>query len=420
MKKWMGLLFLGLLFLKGALAEQTMLSIAQLKDTTPAYFEGECRVDKEYAITFRAPVFVPQVESTPVLRIRYQTIDAEAAKDFAQIENEIGFQNLRDFSGCDWPDEGRYTRKGIASVYNLWESEPIVDSHQVYAQNQTFSLGDVVDGLKAFTDAYYHAEFIPQWGYATTAHYQMDKKHQMTDELFDCGALTGLGGYSVWGWVAVEGIPVLGGIGSAQVNQTGHRSCDLRLALRGGDGRIRLEDVFLSDYWIMNCHDIARTSGTVLEDIPLCSFDVIRDELLRMIEQDELRYVYALELGYMMVADPETEYAQTYEEIRRQEFLLVPVWMAEVSQKKSRTGRTLEDFTGPDSGWVDGEYREGGRYFYIQQDPGYEKLYFNAQTGEMLNCKLWDHNDTKLLYPKEILTWNDVHEVPALGSMLRR
>ena len=94
--------------------------------------------------------------------------------------------------------------------------------------------------------------------------------------------------------------------------------------------------------------------------------------------------------------------------------------MAEVSQKKSRTGRTLQDFTGPDSGLVDGEYREGGRYFYIQQDPGYEKLYFNAQTGEMLNCKLWDHNDTKLLYPKEILTWNDVHEVPALGSVLRR
>ena len=74
----------------------------------------------------------------------------------------------------------------------------------------------MVDGLKAFTDTYYHAEFIPQWGYATTAHYQMDKKRQMTDELFECGALTGLGGYSVWGWVAVEGIPVLGGIGSAQ------------------------------------------------------------------------------------------------------------------------------------------------------------------------------------------------------------
>ena len=55
-----------------------------------------------------------------------------------------------------------------------------------------------------------------------------------------------------------------------------------------------------------------------------------------------------------------------------------------------------------------GKYLEKGQYDYIGQDPGYEKLLFNAQTGELLNCECWDPRDTKMLYPKEIITWEDV------------
>ena len=109
-----------------------------------------------------------------------------------------------------------------------------------------------------------------------------------------------------------------------------------------------------------------------------------------------------------LYADPETDYAADYDEIFAQEFLLVPVWVAEVSLMRSKTGRTLESFNGPEGGLVDGKYLEKGQYRYIGQDPGYEKLLFNAQTGELLNCKLWDAKDTKMLYPKEIITWEDV------------
>ena len=41
-------------------------------------------------------------------------------------------------------------------------------------------------------------------------------------------------------------------------------------------------------------------------------------------------------------------------------------------------------------------------YSYLAQDTGYEEIHFNAQTGAVLNCRLWDNNDTSLLYPKAL------------------
>ena len=114
--------------------------------------------------------------------------------------------------------------------------------------------------------------------------------------------------------------------------------------------------------------------------------------------------------GVLVETVEDEEYVDDFDALYNPEYeyLLVPVWQAEVSKKRSRTGRTLENFNGPDGGLVDGQYREKGRYRYIGQDPGYEKLLFNAQTGELLNCECWNPKDTKMLYPTEIITWEDV------------
>ena len=134
-----------------------------------------------------------------------------------------------------------------------------------------------------------------------------------------------------------------------------------------------------------------------------------------MVEKEELRYVYAVELGYMVYCDPEMEYSddinwKEYDQLYlpEYEYLLLPVWQVEVSQKRSKTGRTLENFNGPEGGMVDSKYREKGQHNYISQDFGYEKLLFNAQTGELLNCKSWNPGDTKMLYPTKIITWEAV------------
>ena len=131
-----------------------------------------------------------------------------------------------------------------------------------------------------------------------------------------------------------------------------------------------------------------------IDDVPLCSFDIVQQKAQAMLVQGDIRNVYAAELGYMIYADPEIKYADEIEEIGKQEFLLVPVWMVEVSRTKSAAGREMESF---DSDWC-----------YVRLDTGYENLCFNAQTGELLNGKCWNAQDTATLYPQKMLTWDDV------------
>ena len=95
-------------------------------------------------------------------------------------------------------------------------------------------------------------------------------------------------------------------------------------------------------------------------------------------------------------------YSKDKSEIAKQEFLLVPTWVAEVSRSKSSSGRKLDSFNGLEGSYGGMSPNGYDAYSYLAQDTGYEKIHFNAQTGAVLNCKLWDNNDTSLLYPKAL------------------
>lgn len=398
-----------------AAAEEPFLSIAEVAEMTPDYYEGTCKLDGKRTIDFRAPVFAPDVEKMPVMRVHHQMLDHEKALQFEAIEK---FENTTSFQKFCMNEEfrkmvGDGTKSGnvgLESIYNLWSDEAQQNMHQIYAENQTFSLGDVVDGLERFVEENYDSGFMPYYGRTRSAEYKQKKNGELTDQLVEYKDLTGLGSYEVDGWQCLDGIPVLSSIALAQVDQTGHRNGDLRMKMSTKPGELRLSEVRNSELYNLYVYRMLEKTGEIYDDIPLCSFEIILDKLQRMVDKEELRYVYAIELGYVMYCDPKEEYVDDFDALYNPEYeyLLVPVWQAEVSKKRSRTGRTLENFNGPDGGLVDGQYREKGRYRYIGQDSGYEKLLFNAQTGELLNCECWNPKDTKMLYPTEIITWEDV------------
>ena len=415
MKRLICLLFLALLPCLAA-AEEPSLSITEVAAMTPEYYEGTCKLNGKRTIEFRAPVFVPDVEKMPVVRVRHQMLDSEEAKDFENLDSfecDVNYQKLSMFEELIRMGEegGKSKSIGLESTYNLWSNNAQANMHQIYAENQTFSLGDVVDGLEEFIEEYYDTGFMPIYGRTWSAKYKRSKNGEMTDQLIEYKNLTGLGRYEIEGWQCIDGTPILGSIASVQKDQgVAGRDSQLRSKMRTRSGYVKVNEVFSQSIYSLRFYQMVEKTGLLYDDVPLCSFDVIQNRLQKMVDREELRYVYAIELGYALYCDPETEYPEDRDRLYSQEceYLLIPIWQVEVSQKRSKTGRTLESFNGPEGGQVDSKYLEKGEYNYLGQDPGYETLWFNAQTGELLNCECWDPRDTKMLYPKEIITWEEV------------
>ena len=122
-----------------AAAEEPFLSIAEVAEMTPDYYEGTCKLDGKRTIDFRAPVFAPDVEKMPVMRVRHQMLDQEEALQFEAIEK---FENTTSFQKFCMNEEFRKMvgdgtqsgNVGLESIYNLWSDEAQQNMHQIYAE----------------------------------------------------------------------------------------------------------------------------------------------------------------------------------------------------------------------------------------------------------------------------------------------
>lgn len=407
-RKWISV-FIVLLFLPlFAYGEVETYPISEIRDQTPAYWNGTAKSGKKQ-FEFRAPVFIPQVDSLPVLKAKRAVLSPEKLDEYSDIlmesgaDETLGFYYFGDYSAySDWPQGKVKWHVAEDYLYNLWEEEPLRSFEQVFAENQKFSLADAISGIKGFFEEMYcevDLEFIP-YHVGIFSPYFARKGSQKTDEYYECGPLTGKGYYSLRGWQALEGIPILASAASVQENQNGHSECALRSMMAYYP---RISAALWHEHdWSLNSEYPCEKTGQVIDDLAVCSFDTIKNQLQSMIDEGDIRYVYAIELGYVVYADPDVVYSKDKSEIAKQEFLLVPTWVAEVSRSKSSNGRKLDSFNGLEGSYGGMSPNGYDAYSYLAQDTGYEKIHFNAQTGAVLNCKLWDNNDTSLLYPKAL------------------
>jgi len=105
------------------------------------------------------------------------------------------------------------------------------------------------------------------------------------------------------------------------------------------------------------------------EDVPLLSFDAIREILGTMVESDALRGEMELEFGYLPYLDEEA-------------YKLVPTWYVRCEFQ------AFEDM--PEAG---NDYRE---------------YYLNAQTGELMKLRKSEYNDWLPPLMPDLITWADV------------
>ena len=126
----------------------------------------------------------------------------------------------------------------------------------------------------------------------------------------------------------------------------------------------------------------------IATDIPLCSFDTIREAIEKEIEDGHIRALYSVDLGYALCNVPGARHKYNEAWEKDAEFYAVPTWRVVCAYsklaKKELPAGTIEN-------------PEPSLY--------YKTLYVNAQTGTLINPN--NHRSGCGDYPG-IITWEEV------------
>lgn len=110
-----------------------------------------------------------------------------------------------------------------------------------------------------------------------------------------------------------------------------------------------------------------RETAVLAQDVPLCSFEQVKDAIEKELEAGHIRAVYAVDLGYALFNEPGVTRRPGTEWILSAEFYAVPVWRV-VCIYTSDSGKKLDHvFANPATSLY------------------YKSLFINAQTGELLD-----------------------------------
>ena len=88
-------IMLALFLPSAAIAQEELYSISEVAAMTPAYWEVTCEPDRNGGISFKAPIYVPDVDRMPIIRAKYQLLPPDKAADFAGIDfdNVVSYQH---------------------------------------------------------------------------------------------------------------------------------------------------------------------------------------------------------------------------------------------------------------------------------------------------------------------------------------
>ncbi|MDO5376970.1 MAG: hypothetical protein Q4G52_01425 [Clostridia bacterium] len=384
-RRLMGLLgLLAALFCAAACAsaQTPSMSIADLKAQTPENWEAN---------GINVPVYVPDVTEMPVLEVTRRTLSDAALEEYGAHVRQNSKQAQR-IQVEPQQEEAEGIARITNAIYNpLWEAR---FNAELYAENQTVSLEEALERLGELTEkAFGGMRCLPRRAQVFSA----DKRFKGSEVIPVEGGKPGY--YCIDVWPMLRGIPVLQGVAGGRRARGAFKPTDFYTAL----SRYSAYFVYRSEEdWIWSSAGVFEETGVKIEDIPLCSFETIRDQLEAMIESGELRRVYDMKLGYVIYADPDVRYAKKLSELLEQRYVAVPTWICEVSQSRSgTTGRRTTEYATPEPDIHGSVSDERGL------DWGYEIYQFNAQTGELYS--LYDYENSKLYMP-EVATWKEAGE----------
>lgn len=388
---------IALLLPLAARAAEPTLNIKELREQTPAYWQGEYTNSKGRRVSFNAPILMPTADTFPVARVvrNYSTEEALAPyadgkdedSDRSSVVNITRLNALYD-SGKDfgWETTDYY--------YNLWEEKPQADPEQVFAPEQSISLAGAGEWLDALVREIYGEEYdaILDTAKVKSATYETVKKKGRVEKAgpLDMGDMTGKGHYELYSVLTLDGIPLLGG--PKYITGFSLRNAENLLDSNSFNAQM---PIYGSENYFSFYGQAYSVQEVIEPDVPLCSFEEIQKSIEKLIDRDKVQKVYSLKLGWVYWLDPAVEYPKKdgqRAEGLRMPFLATPVWVVECVYA-SGTG---VDYT---------EYEE---YEESQQNPnrwnelGHRWIMINAQTGEAYAP--WN-DSTQRKYAPKVITW---------------
>ena len=379
-------------------------TIVEVRESAPDYWEtGIVRNGEPVS----APVYVPDVEQMPVLRVQaHKFSDEELAAalggevcDFTPREDKHSFdvRSTQELDGYAhyrqviiqnvWQKEWNPILARLELEPHLWDEGVAPTAGNTYAENQTISLAEAIEDAQSRFDKLYSSIgggfFLENVEVLSPS---LDKKGKVEE----VGKLTGVGGYHVDGVQTLRGVPILDRITRAFRNSSND---SLYMTVACTNAHNYVTDYRAADHFTAIGIPWKETE-MLAEDIPLCSVDDVIAAMQPMIDSGRMMYVYDLRLGYVAYADREIKYNDK-DTWRESVIRLVPTWICRCSYVKDPN----RDY----SSLPESESLEANAPWSLDWHRAIFMI--NAQTGRLIN----DHEmGLDELYAPEIVTWDDV------------
>ena len=339
MKRGIAFLLICLMLGISAAAAEDHHTLAQLWENTPAEWR-ETVVTKWRTVEIDTPVFVPQADAMPVLRVRRSDAQPmvgdlldqgwtmrEAGVDIAAsfVGVRLGAtQSLAQYKEWRLTSEHAYAITDLSQEIPEWEHRTLAGILGEMGSRATTMSGGLTWQLDRIEDLMINVRTNPKTG--ERVHVYLHASARQT----------------------YNGIPILQHIAFYLRNQdVRHMRAPELMVGTGLDGSESIA-------WIpADCEPLD-------EDVPLCDFSVIQQALRNEVDAGHIRRILDISLGLLMLNDPSAT------DVRMQA-IAVPVWRVECWYLNSPTAEMKPD---------DPEYPTNSR-----GKLAYTNLFFNAQTG---------------------------------------
>lgn len=330
---------------------------AQVQDGWHEIYEAYGR-----SIEVDTEIMFPNVEAVPVLKVEFARMTAETTTEEtgwyikSDPKNNIFIYSIPNYqSRAKTHDKVVYGYPDMDKVYTAYS--------EITPRMATDFIRDTLHTMKLDDNNW---DFNSPYE-MTTSHFV----HSKTEKDIDTP-----GEYSMFFHQVIRDIPVLCHAGSAfNLKTRSHPTIQLRTDVADENG-----------FWVSI--KMIKETEVVYEDIPLCSFDVVKKSIEKEISDGHIRKVYELEFGYVLYDD--SDYAKG-EKGNSGHYYAVPAWKLNCLYMTNRK-KELPDYTDEDA---------TAERYSLQ----YKTLVFNAQTGKMLDFMSEKTNRARY---KDVITWNKV------------
>jgi len=318
-------------------------------------------------ITVDVEARVPDVEKVPVERLEFARMEPLVTEEESGLEivarpeeNVFGYHTRT--TNEELSDELLQKNEGFIGYPDEWE--------RAYALGSTVTLTEAVDIVRKSL-AVMHLD-ADNWDLERP--YEMATfsfKDRKTEEVAAPGE------YMLYFHQKVNGIPLLN-----------HAGATFQLKTRG-NATIHLSAIVTDQDRYSISPTMLKSVGSVAEDVPLCSFEKVKEAFEKEIEEGHIRKVYDLSFGYLFYEDPEYVSSDTWTD----HFYALPVWQLDCLYMSNREKELPEyglDETGDERASLE-----------------YASLTVDAQTGKLRN--FMDRDDKRALY-KGFVPWDDARK----------